>query len=372
MKIVENIIDPPVNLLCIFIFLLLVILKKILCEKQFYPLLISGTLAFLVAEIACRFMNIGHTEAPLWEEQRVFRSETYAYLPNTELNYCYPDNPRGYFDEENKVIGTINNKGFRGLDKPFAKPDNITRIAILGDSFVLGIGVEDKDTLPANFERAIRSNYNNTEVLNFGWSGTSTDKQISLLERYVLSFDPDIVIIVLFLNDSDRKGTIKYLSGATFLAKARKYSLFLNAVTGTIEKYIGYKKMIRHYHDGYKEGSEGWEMMKNKMKKGKELSEKHDFQFVIALHPVLIQLNNNYSFGAIHKTIEKFCASLEVPFLDFFYSFYGKNASELWVHPTDQHSNEKANRISGEALSDFFEKKGLIEKKSVRPFDSSP
>ncbi len=304
-------------------------------------------------------MNIGNPIVAEWKEART-KGKIHAYIPNENLLYHYPDNPRGYFNQENEVVGTINAKGFRGPDKAFVKTTGITRIAFLGDSFTLGIGVKDSDTLPANFEHAIQSKYPNTEVLNFGISGTSTSQQIKLLEEYVLTFDPDIVVIVLFLNDAKRVGTIRFLSRPMVLAKVRKYSFFINAFVGSIEKSILHKKMIHHYQDGFIEGSNGWEAVKAALRKGKSLSEKYNFQLIVSVYPVLIKLDDRYPFRNIHKTIADYCISLKLPFVDLLNGFVGKKDSALWVHPTDQHPNEVAHRLAGEALSEFFKKEGLL------------
>ncbi len=360
MRIVDHIINPSVEVFGILLFLMLIVIRRCLRKDHFYTLIISALLSLLFAEVACRFVNIGNPGVAVWKEERVKKGERYAYKPNTKLLYRYPDNPRGYFDEENEVIGTINDKGFRGLDKSFEKSNEINRIAFLGDSFTLGVGVKDGDTLPANFEHAVQSKYSNTEVLNFGISGSSTKQQIELLERYLISFEPDIVVIVLFLNDANRIGTIRFLSRPKVLAKVRKYSFFINASFGAVEKKYSHKKMIRHYQDGFIEGSKGWEMVKAALRKGKSLSEKHDLQFIVAVYPVLVQLNEKYPFRNIHKTIEDYCVSLKIPFVDLLNGFLGKKGSELWVHPTDQHPNEIAHRIAGAELSEFIVKEDLI------------
>lgn len=361
MRIADHILNPSVQVFGIFLILMLIVIRMCLRKDHFYTLTISALLSFLFAEAACRFVNIGNPGVAVWIEERVEKGESYAYTPNTKLIYRYPDNPRGYFDEENEVVGTINDKGFRGLDKTFEKPNEIYRIAFLGDSFTLGIGVKDGDTLPVNFEHAVQSKYSNTEVLNFGLTGSSTQEQIELLERYLISFEPDIVVIVLFLNDANRIGTIRFLSRPKVLTKVRKHSFLINASVGSVEKYFRHKEMIRHYKNGFIEGSEGWEMVKAALRKGKSLSEKHNFQLIVAVYPVLIQLNEGYPFRTIHKTIEDYCASLEIPFVDLLNGFFGKNGSELWVHPADQHPNEIANRIAGAELSEFFDKEELIK-----------
>jgi hypothetical protein len=361
MKIANYIIDLPLVAFISFLLLIIVVAKKRLKKDEFYTLVISVLLSFLLAEGVCRFLNIGDSRVVIWQEERT-QGEIYPYKPNGKLVYTYPDNPRGYFNQKNEVSGTINAKGFRGPDLAFEKPNGITRIAFLGDSFTLGMGVKDNDTLPASFERAIQSKYPNTQVLNFGISATSTKEQIKLLEEYVIKFKPDVVVIVVFLNDANRTGTINFISRPKMLAQVRKNSFFINALIDSVEKPIRYQEMIRHYQDGYVEGSPGWEAIKTALSKGKTLSEKQKFQLVVAVYPVLFQLDDKYPFRHIHKTIEDYCSSFKIPFFDLFDGFIGKNASQLWVHKTDQHPNEIAQRIAAGKLSEFFESNNLINK----------
>ena len=361
MRIANYIIDLPLAAFIIFLLVIIVVTKKRLKNDEFYTLVISILLSFLLAEGVCRFLNIGDSRVVVWSEERA-QEQIYAYQPNGKLLYTYPDNPRRYFNQKNEVSGTINAKGFRGLDRAFEKANGITRIAFLGDSFTLGMGVKDNDTLPVSFERAIQSKHPNTEVLNFGISGTSTKEQIKLLEEYVIKFKPDVVVIVVFLNDADRTGTINFISRPKVLAQVRKNSFFINALIDSIEKPILYQQMIRHYQDGYLEDSPGWQTMKTALTTGKTLSEKQNFQLVVAVHPVLFKLDDSYPFRHIHKIIEDYCASLKIPFVDLLNGFIGKQDSKLWVHKTDQHPNEVANRIAAGELSKFFESNNLIKK----------
>ena len=88
-------------------------------------------------------------------------------------------------------------------------------IALLGDSFTLGIGVRDVHTLPAQLERHLSLEV--VQVLNFGVTASNTSDQVGLLKDYVLEFEPDVVVLVMFLNDTDRNGTVNYWSRARLL-----------------------------------------------------------------------------------------------------------------------------------------------------------
>ncbi len=71
------------------------------------------------------------------------------------------------------------------------------RIAVLGDSYVFGHGVEEDETFAARM-RELRPDW---EVLNFGVTGYSTDQELLLLENVVLPLEPNLVLVCLYRND---------------------------------------------------------------------------------------------------------------------------------------------------------------------------
>ena len=356
--------DPPLTFFIILSAAAVIYLFAKLRRDHFYCLIISIGLSFILCERALRYLKIGHFKATtvLYEEEKVFRGKfDYPYYPNSRLVYRYPDNPRNYFDENNEVIGNINSKGFRGKERDFAKPDRVVRISLLGDSFALGAGVRDEDTLSVNLERELGRKFQNIEVLNFGVTGSNTKYQIKLLRRYVLSFNPDIVLIVFFLNDTGRGATIKFLSPPRYFKRIRSYSFFINALFTSIKRIYYHNLMMLNYYEGYKDNSRGWKKVKRSLKNGKELADHKGFEFVVAIYPVLFQLDDTYPFKNIVHTIENFCQSENIRVISLLDGFLGREDSSLWVHPADQHPNEFAQRIAGKKLAEYIIDEGLIK-----------
>jgi hypothetical protein len=235
-------------------------------------------------------------------------------------------------------------------------------VAFLGDSFTLGIGVKDTNTIPANVERELQRNYSNIDVLSFGVSDTNTSYQITLLKEYVWEFKPDIVVVIFFLNDANRIGVVRFLSKPNVLSRIRKYSYFANALIGSFERPIFSKIMIRHYHAGFSETSQDYQLIKSALKEGRALSAKHQFDFIVAVYPVLFLLDERYPFRTIHQNIEHFCKIEDILFVDWFNTFFGKSDKEMWVHSTDQHANEVAQRLVAIELTNYLRDSGLIDK----------
>ncbi len=77
------------------------------------------------------------------------------------------------------------------------------RLMAFGDSLVHGYGLSERDTFPAQLQRALREKGHSIEVLNAGNSGDTTAAGLARLE-WALADQPDAVIVVLGGNDGLR------------------------------------------------------------------------------------------------------------------------------------------------------------------------
>jgi hypothetical protein len=84
----------------------------------------------------------------------------------------------------------INALGLRGPEITEKKPAGTRRIAVLGDSFVWGIGASDEELFTTQLEKKVPR----SQVLNFGVAGYGT-VQYHLLTEKVMALDPDIVVV---------------------------------------------------------------------------------------------------------------------------------------------------------------------------------
>jgi lysophospholipase L1-like esterase len=96
----------------------------------------------------------------------------------------------------------INSRGLRAdREYPYEKPAETKRIVSLGDSFTAGYEVDVEQTFSSVLERNLRSRGHDVEVINAGVSGYSTAEACLYLERELLEYDPDLVLISFFGND---------------------------------------------------------------------------------------------------------------------------------------------------------------------------
>ena len=115
----------------------------------------------------------------------------YDLLPNLDVKF-------------QRVRVQTNSCGMRSPERTVEKAEGSIRIALLGDSFAFGWGVEQDRTFARVLEKRLNQIYGEAvhfEVLNFGVPGYSTFQQVELLEEKGLDFSPDIVLVYFVEND---------------------------------------------------------------------------------------------------------------------------------------------------------------------------
>ena len=114
-----------------------------------------------------------------------------------KVNYEGSMKSEGDFD----FTFTTNNRGMRGPgDYHYEKKEGVFRIAILGDSFTFGVGVNAQETFPFVLEELLnktRSGGLTYEVYNFGVNSFSPVLEYILLKEEVIKYKPDLVILML-------------------------------------------------------------------------------------------------------------------------------------------------------------------------------
>ena len=115
--------------------------------------------------------------------------------------------------------------GFRDRAHDFVKPKDITRVAVLGDSFIEAVQVPLAQTATQVLEQRLNAaagadkSSQRWEVLNFGVSNYGIGQYLLMWEEYTRRFDPDYV--VLFVAKLHMRRTVsKYEYGAFTATKS--------------------------------------------------------------------------------------------------------------------------------------------------------
>jgi lysophospholipase L1-like esterase len=165
-------------------------------ERLFALILLIGSLVLSLAllEIALRVLRPS--------------SVTYyvhmptIYQPDDIVGYRYIPGADDYIERDDyRIQSHINRAGFNDDEFTLERQPGVARIAVLGDSFTVGLHVERGQTFPDVLERLL-SESGPVEVYNFGVDGYGTPNELALMDE-VLTYDPDIVVLTLYENDID-------------------------------------------------------------------------------------------------------------------------------------------------------------------------
>ena len=277
-------------------------------------------------------------------------------------------------------------KYFREQINKLENKPNSLRILTLGCSFTYGSGVEDKNrTFPKVLEKRLNSlppldETSKVEVFNGGIPGSLTNWWVNVFDYLTNSlpvisygnfefmkgkFIPDIVVNVFFLRD----GTLTSSMGSFFLpiyetivrennkSNLYKYSYFYRK----FKDYFDQNKISTQYTEelhlsyfGDEYQTREWRRAKENLLAIKKNADSQSVKTALVIFPILIGLDENYLFKDICNELEQFGEKNGIPTFSLFEAFSGFEGPELWVSEYDQHPNEKAHAIAGDALSTFI------------------
>ena len=127
------------------------------------------------------------------------------YSANEKLGYSLIPSMTGQYQKEGRSSVVINSDGFRDDEHTIQKPDNVFRIAVIGDSYAEAFQVEQEQAfwkvMEGNLARCGGFQERKVEVLNFGVSGYGTAQELITLREKVWKYQPDLVLLAVTTNN---------------------------------------------------------------------------------------------------------------------------------------------------------------------------
>ena len=214
---------PLVSLLVLFIVKLLVADFKKEIEKN--KALLSGTLLliFFLSEVLARVYYSVYVPQDLsWasknmvmsrkpNQEKLYLIDSIKLSSNKSITYEYLPGFQGYLEKWPKgILLNINQMGFRdNEEKTYSKNKGTFRILGIGDSVMMGLGVDFEDTYGEVLENELnrRSKEDRLDVefefINLAVIGYNTTMEVETFFQKGLKFNPDLVVISYYRNDFD-------------------------------------------------------------------------------------------------------------------------------------------------------------------------
>lgn len=135
----------------------------------------------------------------LYEVRKYFRTmlvsdERYAYIHKAD----YTDTLQG-------VPISFNSHGLRWPEFELDKPEEKSRLVILGDSVVLGWGLEQEAIFPARIQALFDELGAPVEIIAAGVGSWNTRTEYEYLRHVAVNFQPDVLLLLIVSNDTDPK-----------------------------------------------------------------------------------------------------------------------------------------------------------------------
>lgn len=121
--------------------------------------------------------------------------------PDDLLGYRFTPNSTYWHYKENDhpISGKINQFGYRDRNWSVEKPDDTYRVAVLGDSYIAALEVEEDSTFMALAEAELNAaGTGRVEIMNFGRPGYTQTEELLILQSDVMRFSPDMVVVFFY------------------------------------------------------------------------------------------------------------------------------------------------------------------------------
>ena len=307
-------------------------------------LLLGSVLAvpLVVAEIAVRWLD------PLgisyYEETRRHRV---GLLPDDALVYRH--RPNWSVRVQGVTIST-NEAAMRDSRPVTPKGPGELRILLLGDSMVLGWGVEEAQIFPRRLETILAGTLGRSvRVLNGGVSSYNTEQYLRYLQLHGAALAPDLVLMVSVVNDDDVQvrpfvppdaTPLNELSPPQVISRLLQASWLVRVVAFFGHAFSG-------VHDVAVPALPGW---KNALQAYEDFG-RHCAQSGLRCASFFVRMGRSPKTDAFVKERATRAHRLDLPFTDMLPWFEGSDWRRLVNSAVDPHPNAEGHRIIAENMA---------------------
>lgn len=282
------------------------------------------------------FFDLG--ESPAWIEIRGVRfQETTAHAAKASRF---------------AVSYRFNSLGLRGPDRKIPAPPGTFRILLLGDSFAMGLGVKEDDTIAAQLENRLNSSPpaggggTRFEVINGGVRGYTPREQRLSFESHLSRYAPQLVLVAVAHSD-DQLSRRAVTSDSVLVRTATRLSNLAAALDTRKPPVLSPRETDRELHllqqSCYRRGS--------------------------VMGVLFFRMGADPSADRFFMLARRGLLGFSLPALDLGPALMkgSRSSRDLMVLPTDPRPNELAHRKAAEAVFEWIQQQGWLPSRSGSP-----
>jgi lysophospholipase L1-like esterase len=264
------------------------------------------------------------------------------------------------------VFVRTNSFSLRGPEYTRTPPPGVFRIAIGGDSFTMGLGVDEADTYPAQLERLLADDGRPppVQVINAGLSGININNAVGRLGQAAELYHPHLLVLGFTSNDIEGRHYRKLASGAVDAAIDAARWRFKRSQSHLLRRlwprWVSLREALSpspgSYLDeletNYFENPAAWDDVRLGLDRLAQLARERGRCAHLLLHTSLGELGWIHPERRIYERVAAAARERGVSVTESFPYFRGRRAASLWVRPGDPHPNAAGNAILARALRD--------------------
>jgi len=334
-------------------------------------LFVSCVIVFVIAEIVIRFTNIAY------EPQYDNRVKITRKSSNPLIKYELIPNFSGM------ALGghvKINSFGFRRSKVSLRKAAGVTRIAVLGDSWAFGWGVNQDQVVTYLVEKQLNqsSEKKQFEVMNFSLFGYNFQQQEAVLREKVLAFKPDVVIFAFNINDLEgidllslNDSQVKEMNGYK-ISKRNFYNVMRNiekigneyshtfrlidtALRGlAILMHIDKPGKEFYFKKFYENNAPEFMFLSDALQRINRLSKENNFDAYIFYFPWMQELTQENPYKETFEKVSNVAKKNGFSTLNLFPFFKDQDVRKLRISNIDGHPTALGHRIAADAIASFL------------------
>lgn len=251
---------------------------------------------------------------------------------------------------------TTSSQGLRDKEYPLQKPDRAFRVAVIGDSMVMGSGVTIENTFHSLLEDRLNRESAGLlyELINFGVGGYDPHQYLATLKLRAMAYKPDLVLFCL-CGPFDNGFQPKKDSERKYQVLPTTYPFFQSFTLILLDQIL-----MSRFPD--------WQRVDSATSET-PLEEKHYFEAIYSELSSISKQNNLpicivvLGLAANREEVAESGLLADIyalHFIDTTMAFYNKRQSDYWVNRIDGHPNSKANEIFAQIIYTYLKEQHLL------------